>query len=162
MKRSNIVALSLVGLAIGCVVSSESVPAERIIGIYTLESSFFVPESKRPIGDILRAAKVRDTIYITAKQSGFEVTNKKWRLNNYDMEGWQKLRPGSTGGAMYTYHATFDPTDSSLVADLPGMMPTLYLDIPGEELYKGRDRTKGYTRISNEILTRDIELVNIR
>lgn len=127
--------------------SENSVRTEKITGAYTVESTFDVPNINSSAGEILGTGKVRDTIYITVKQSGFEVTNKKWRSNSYDMAGWQRLRPGANDGAMYMYHVNYDVTDSSLVSDPPGMMPTLYLNMKDGKLYKGTDRNKPYMKI---------------
>lgn len=72
-----------------CTNSGSSVPSERIEGIYTVENMFDVLDPSS--GEILGTGKIRDTIFIKSKQNDFEVTNSKWQLNDFDMEGWKNL-----------------------------------------------------------------------
>jgi hypothetical protein len=146
MKQQMII-LPLMALLLGACGGSNSTPSDQIVGAYTVESTFEVPDINSPNGKILGTGKVRDTIYIAAKQNGFEITNKKWRSNSYDMDGWKNLRPGANDGALYPFQATYDPTDNSLNSDPPGMMPTLYLDIDARKLYKDKERKKAYVKI---------------
>jgi hypothetical protein len=129
---------SLASLMLACCTSSGDSSSEKIVGAYTIETTFQVPEG---------IAKVRDTIFINKKQNGFEITNKKWRSNNYDMDGWKNLRPGANDGALYPYQVTYDPTDHSLNSDPPGMMPTLYLDMHTGQLFKGKTRNRAYVKL---------------
>lgn len=141
MRLSNVPTLLILVTLVSCG-SDRSVKTEKIAGTYTAEIVFDVPNMTT--GKMEGTAKIRDTIFIAPKQNGFEITNKKWRSNNYDMEGWRNLRPGANDGALYSFQATYDPTDNSLNSDPPGMMPTLYIDIKERKLYKGKDRNRAY------------------
>ena len=114
---------------------------QDITGTYVLEYSFAVKNQET--GEEIGMRSVRDTIFIRAKQTGYEVANNKWRLNDYDKEGWQNMEH-SDDRPLSTYNAVFDVTDNSLNAQL---MAPLYLILPDGILYKGKGREFPYRRI---------------
>jgi hypothetical protein len=124
-------------VTIGCVMAS-CVPKENhfqsdaISGVYIREYSFKVvnPENGYEMG----FATIRDTILIQQEGKRYQVVNNKWRLNNYDREGWQSMEHADDR-PMSDYSATFEPKDSTLVA---GSSPILYLDTSHSALYKGQ------------------------
>ena len=71
------------------------------------------------------------------------MSNKKWRLNDYDKEGWQNMEHAEDR-PMPTYIAAFAPSDSSINAEhaLP-----LYLDLIGGNLYKGEKGDAPFRRV---------------
>jgi hypothetical protein len=132
-----------------CSSPSDSTPTDQIIGSYTVENTFEVPDIYSSNEKILGIGKIRDTIFIKAKQKGFEVTNSMWRLNEYDMKGWQNLEH-SENHPMRTYGVSYDATDSSLNSDPLGFMPSLYLDFNSGKLYKGKDRKRAYVKVNKK------------
>src|SRR6266705_6026150 len=77
----------------------------EIAGSYTKEYSFKVTNTNS--GDEVGMSTIRDTIFIKPKQTGYEISNNKWRLNDYDKEGWQNMEH-SEDHPLRTYQATFD------------------------------------------------------
>jgi len=138
--------LSLMCFVFGfCASQGDSIPAEQIEGTYAAETSFNVTDVSS--GNSLGTGKIRDTIFVKRKQDGFEIVNKKWRMNSFDMEGWKNLDQ-STDKPMATYEAVYDPSDSTMNSDPLGFMPSLYLDLKTKKLFKGKDRSHGYVKVN--------------
>src|SRR5687767_3123552 len=127
---SLIVAVSLMIMSCGSKENGSGADS-KILGTYVKEYSFKVTNTGT--GEEIGMSTVRDTIFIKPKQNGYEVSNNKWKLNDYDREGWQSMEH-SEDHPLRTYQATFDPTDNSLNAQF--MVP-LYLDQKGK-LLKGK------------------------
>lgn len=131
-----------VGLAIGsCSRGRNTDSSDEISGTYFREYSFKVvnPENGAEIG----MRTVRDTIFIKHSETDYEVSNKKWRLNDYDIEGWKSMEH-SADRPFSAYRAEFDKTDHSVNAELT--VP-LYLDVEGDRLYRGKKRTDPYYKV---------------
>ena len=58
-------------------------------GVYTREYSFIVKnlETDKDIG----MRTIRDTILIREVGDRYEVSNRKWMMNDYDQEGWRNM-----------------------------------------------------------------------
>lgn len=141
MKRGLGVIVAVGIVVFACRTKDHSRSNDKISGTYVREYSFKVvnPETGNEIG--LRT--IRDTIFVNPKQNGYEVSNNKWRLNDYSKEGWQNM--GHTEDQpMPTYIAAYDPSDSSLNAEhaLP-----LYLELIGGNLYKGEKGDAPFRRV---------------
>lgn len=63
---------------------------DEISGTYAREYSFKVINQETGIEIGMRT--IRDTIIVRSLDSGFEITNSKWQLNQYDKEGWQNMK----------------------------------------------------------------------
>ena len=97
----------------GCGTKDHSGSNDEISGAYVREYSFKVvnPETGNEIG--FRA--IRDTIFVNSKQDGYEVSNKKWRLNDYDKEGWQDMEH-SDDRPKATFIAEFDIQSHQMIS----------------------------------------------
>lgn len=88
-----IISVCLVSLAISaCSPDSQSGSSKEdnnIQGVYVREQAVEVkhPES----GDLNGMRQIRDSIFIEAADNGYSVTNRKWRLNDYEQEGWVSM-----------------------------------------------------------------------
>jgi hypothetical protein len=141
MRR--IVLFSLLTLAQSC--SIKEVSPEQIKGRYVREVDFEVPQ---PItGRKLGMGKIRDTLVIAPKQIGYEITNNKWRKNDYDTLGWQNLEH-EENHPMPTYRATFDPTDSTLNPEFSDLFLSLKLDLVTNRLRKGKSDRNVYIKVN--------------
>lgn len=140
MKRGLgvIVAVGIVVLA--CGTKDNSRPNDEISGTYIREYSLKVvnPETGNEIG----FRTIRDTILVNPKRDKYEVSNKKWMLNDYDKEGWQNMEHAEDR-PIPIYIAVFDHTDSSLNAE--NALP-LYLDLIEGHLYKGKKAEAPFRR----------------
>ncbi|HEU5292167.1 MAG TPA: hypothetical protein VFU05_16065 [Cyclobacteriaceae bacterium] len=131
-----------VGFAIcSCNPGRDSGTNDKITGSYTREYSVKVvhPET----GNVVGMRTIRDTIFIRPTKNGYDVSNNRWMLNDYDRESWQSMEH-SEDHPLRTYQATFDPTDNSLNAEF--MMP-LYLDQNKQKLYKDKEGNSAYERV---------------
>lgn len=132
MIRSLIV-IVVVGLEISCNSRQEnSMEANGIIGAYAREYSFKVVNTEN--GKEIGMSTIRDTIFISPKFDGYEVSNNRWRLNRYDNQGWKNMEH-SEDRPMMTHSVTFDQTDNSLNSQL--FVP-LYLSLNEGKLRKGK------------------------
>lgn len=122
-----------------------TVSADEISGTYVKEVDFEVPDPYN-IEKTLGMGKIRDTIFISAKQDGFEVSNNKWRLNDYDDLGWQNLE-FEENRPMPTYKVIFDPSDSSLNPVLSGLFLPFKLDLKNGRLQKGKFKSNVYVLV---------------
>lgn len=113
----------------------------EITGIYAKEYSFKVTNTNS--GEEIGMSTVRDTIFIKPKETGYEISNNKWRLNDYDKEGWQNMEH-SEDHPLRTYQATFDQTDNSLNAQF---MAPLYIDREEQRLFKGKGKDAFYRKV---------------
>jgi hypothetical protein len=87
---------------------------------------------------------VRDTIFIREKENGFEVSNSKHRMNNYDQDGWIEI----TGTeSMPTFQATYDQLDNSLVPVQNPFVAPVYFDSDNDVMYKDKDRSHPYQKV---------------
>jgi hypothetical protein len=113
---------------------------DEVSGVYVHEYSFEIvnPESGAKIG--LRT--VRDSIFIKAIEVGYEVANKKWRKNDYDLEGWQNMEH-SDDRPMPLFRASFDLNKLSN-SDLSFVF---YLDPNNEQLTREKGGTTVYYKV---------------
>ena len=133
------VAVGLIAISCG---SKHQSQTDEISGTYVREYSFKVIHPER--GDTIGFRTVRDTIFISQKDRGYEVSNNKWSSNDYDKEGWQNMehledRPLST------YQANFNIVDSSLRGN--EFTPTLYLNPNPKQLFKTKKPVNPYAKI---------------
>src|SRR5579872_4851847 len=119
--------ISVVGLAIfSCSKRSDSTLAEKISGTYVKEYSFKVVNQETGAETGIRT--IRDSIFIQPTDKGFQVSNKKWALNDYDNEGWRSAehfedRPWPA------FKATFIEQAATLNSDQPGLDHALFINL---------------------------------
>ncbi len=142
MLRVIIISFILLTLFESC--SRKEISPEQISGRYVRIIDFEVPHLAT--GKKLGTGTIRDTIFISAKQDGYEVRNNKWRRNDYDTLGWQDLEH-EENHPMPTYRVTLDPTDSTLNPELSGLFLSLKLDLKNNRLRKGKSERNVYSRI---------------
>jgi hypothetical protein len=87
-----IISVCLVSLAISACSpdnQSGSTKDDNVLGVYVLEQAVEVrhPES----GDLIGMRQIRDSIFIEPADDGYKVTNRKWRMNDYEKEGWVSM-----------------------------------------------------------------------
>ena len=137
MKRGLGVTVAVGIVVFACGTKDHSRSNDEISGTYVREYSFKVVNLET--GNEIGFRTIRDTIFVNPKKNEYEVSNNKWRLNDYDNEGWRNMAH-TEDRPMPTYIAAFAPSDSSLNAE---HILQLYLDLIEGYLYKGK---KGDTR----------------
>ena len=126
---------------LSCGKGRDSVSTDEISGAYVNEYAFKVINEEK--GDVAGMRTIRDTIFIRPIDNGYEISNRKWKLNDYDKEGWQNVAHGEDR-SMPTYQAIFERTDNSLKAQFRA---PLYLNIVKRWLYKNKNSDSPYKRI---------------
>ena|SRR5260221_2685628 len=112
-----------------------------ISGAYTRAYSFKVtnPETGKEIG----MRTVRDTIYIRRNANGYEVSNSKWGLNDYDKAGWKNMEH-SDDRPMPAFQANFDSSNNSLISELNS---SLHFDKQRSRLSKDWSESAFYQKV---------------
>jgi hypothetical protein len=142
MKSITILMPSIYFLLVCC--TRSSVERSQISGVYVKETVFDVIH---PLTDNrLGIGRIRDTIFVAPKQNSFEISNNKWRLDEYNDHGWQNLQH-EENHPMPTYQVTFDPTDSSLNPVMSGLFLAFKLDLKNQRLQKGKNKRNVYLKV---------------
>ena len=140
--KTKITIIVAVGFAIfSCSNGRDSGSGDKISGAYVREYSFKVvhPETGNEVG----VRTIRDTIFIRQVENIYEVSNNKWRLNDYDKNGWKNM-DHDDDRSMPTFKATFNSARVSLDSE---SMPHLFLDLGMEQLFKDKSREKPYQKL---------------
>lgn len=106
---------------------------DKIPGTYVRNYSFQVnhPETGIEIG----TRTIRDTIFVKRLEENYEISNHKWRLNDYDEEGWRNMEHAEDRG-MPTFIAIYNADESTLVND---EAKNLYFESDNETLYLSKE-----------------------
>lgn len=143
MKQSKLL-LAFGLLAFACSTNQESTSTDSIAGLYAREYSFKVVNAES--GAEVGMRTVRDTIFVRTVGNEYEVSNRKWRKNDYDTEGWQSMEH-SDDRPMSTYRATYIDQNGSLTTQQSSMAPTLYFDASKQSISKSADHSQLYLRV---------------
>lgn len=140
MKRS-LTLIVAVGLTISECTSRKERSVEKISGTYVREYSYPVinPESGAEIG----TRTIRDTIFILPNQTEYMVSNKKWKLNDYDKQGWQSMEHDQDR-QMPPFKALFDNNTGTLS---PESAPVPYITLTEGVLFKGERGMNLYRKL---------------
>lgn len=130
--------LVLVGLVIfSCGVKERP---DEISGVYVREFSFEVVNAES--GAKVGMRTVRDSIFIEPMDDGFEVSNRKWRKNDYDLEGWQSMEHADDRPI-----SAFVSTLSSNALSSGDRSFALYFDSENERLYREKGGDIFYSKV---------------
>jgi hypothetical protein len=123
MKR---LALFLLGTSICCACETAETSADDSIeGIYVREYSREILNQLS--GNKVGVRTVRDTLYISPSGNGYRIANARWRMNDYDNDGWQNMEHAE-GGPWPSFDATYDSNSKSLNPETTGGAPSLVVD----------------------------------
>jgi len=133
-----------VGLIIfTCTSKPDTKSSYGISGVYATEYSFKVVNLET--GAEIGTRTIRDTIFVRAVQDGYEISNRKWRKNDYDTEGWQNMMH-SEDRPMPTYLAIYVGKDGRLNPQETGLAPILYADPSKQIISKGLNESQRYLK----------------
>jgi hypothetical protein len=125
--------------------SNEKIGAnESASGTYVREYSHEIVNTNS--GNKVGMRKVRDTIFVEQTDQGYLISNSKWRLNDYDQDGWTSMEH-SEDKPLPTFQASYDESSSSLIAKNEMVSYPLFLDSEKNKLYKGKSRNIEYRKI---------------
>lgn len=127
-------------LNVGCNTKESDRNSDEIIGAYAREYSFVVknPETGAEIG----MRTVRDTIVIKTSNDQYEVSNRKWTMNDYDQEGWRSMEH-MDDRPFRSYTANFDNEQRTLSAD---GLDKIYID-GNADLFRDVEKIYKYKKV---------------
>lgn len=129
MRKIVIVFLSIGAFLSAC---SSGVSDDEIIGAYVSRDT--VLQRHIYSGDTIGHSVIADTVFVSRKEKGYQVSEHRWYLNDYDLKGWYR----NYDGEMKSHTVTFDKTDSTLNSEL---YSPIYFDLDKNELFFGKSRT---------------------
>ena len=118
--------------------------AEEVPGTYTNSYSAEVIDAET--GDVIGNRTVRDSIFIKTEGEYFQVSNRKWLLNDYDGKGWVDSLQGERK-PMETYDAAYDLKTGLLSPLIENSAAPLFLE--DQKIYWGELRALEYSKVSN-------------
>ena len=105
---------------------------------YTIEISN--PETGNKIG----MRRVRDSIFVERGENGYQVLNRKWRLNDYDQEGWVSMAHAEDR-PLPTFLASYDQQLGALRSEDPAGMQPIFIE--KDRLFKDGGKEIAYEKV---------------
>lgn len=110
-------------LVTSCSSSESKSKEDNVAGVYVREYSREILNQLS--GNKVGMRTIRDTLYIREANTGYRISNSKWRMNDYDEEGWQNMEHGEAG-PWPSFEATYDASRKSLnakaITDAPSLL----------------------------------------
>lgn len=103
----------------------ESKTNDSVAGVYVREYSQEILHQLS--GKKVGMTTYRDTIKITESNDGYHVVNRKWRMNDYDQDGWQDMKHGENR-PLPEFDASYDEGAKTLNPKMSGLVPSLYFE----------------------------------
>lgn len=144
MKTNRILILAASLVIFSCGSGRDSGRNNDVSGAYARQYSFKIVNTET--GGEIGMRTVRDTIFIQPVNEGYEVSNRKWKLNDFDKEGWQNMEH-SEDRPFPTYQSIFNNDDSLLNPIQPGQGTSLHVNPSSKTVYKGKDRNSVYRKV---------------
>ena len=132
---------------VSCNSSEKSyISGNDVSGVYVREYAIDVthPETGNNIG----MRKIRDTIFIEPADNNYLISNRKWRINDYDQEGWVSMEHAEDR-SMPTFFASYDETAKILNPTDKNISPAISIDNKKGKLFKGSSKDFEYLKIVN-------------
>ncbi len=97
-------------------------------------------------GDKIGMRQVRDSIFIEKEEDGYKVTNHKWRMNDYDQDGWVGM-DHADDRPLPTFLAFYDEQSSELRAKGQKVSHSIFIDQKNGKLFKNRSKDIEYSKV---------------
>lgn len=105
-------------LFVSCSSSESKSKEETIAGVYVREYSREILNQLS--GNRVGMRTIRDTLYVRETDTGYRIVNAKWRMNDYDQDGWQNMEHAE-GGPWPSFEAIYDAESKSLNGSTAGL-----------------------------------------
>lgn len=128
---------------LSCTTSADSGRSDAdVSGVYVREYAYEIsnPETGKKLG----MRRVRDSIFIERSDNGYQVSNRRWRMNDYDQEGWVNMAH-SENRPLPTFFASYDEELKALAPE--GFNPIQQILIDEGRLFKDRDKEIAYQKV---------------
>jgi hypothetical protein len=142
MCRMTLAVLGIFGWVSFSCSSTENNTNDSVSGVYVREYSKDVLHQTS--GDKVGMTTFRDTIRIAKSGEDYHIQNSKWKMNDYDQDGWQDMKHGDNR-PLPEFDASYDEGSKTLSPKSSGVVPTLY--IKQDQLSVGEDSKIAYTKI---------------
>ena len=141
------VAVFLIGVSIcyACGNAESAKGEDSIAGTYVREYSSEILNELS--GSKVGMRTIRDTLFIAMNGNSYKVTNSKWRMNDYDNDGWRNMEHAESG-PIPTFDATYNETSGLLSPSAAGVAPELSIGKDGT-LLVGKKSKIPFTRIQS-------------
>jgi hypothetical protein len=113
-------------------------------GIYVRE--YAVEISNPNTGEKTGIRQIRDSIFVKLGADGYEVSNRKWRMNDYDQEGWVTMAHADDR-PMPTFMASFDDESNQLNPQNSDVSRSLLIDIGQGKLFRNSAKDIEYRKV---------------
>jgi hypothetical protein len=90
---------------------------------------------------------VEDSDHLFRKATDYEISNHKWRLNDYDQEGWVSMQQADDQ-PLPIYIAAYDENSKSLTSKNSNVSQSIFLDIENGKLFKNKSRDIEYLKVN--------------
>ncbi len=144
LKTMMIIAVAL--LIVSCNSGEKHKVADKdVSGIYVRE--YAVEISNPNTGEKIGMQQVRDSIFIKAGGDGYEVSNRKWRMNDYDQEGWVSMAHDDDRPTP-TFLASFDEASERLSPKSSDLAQPIYVDAENRKLFRNSSKDIVYEKVN--------------
>jgi hypothetical protein len=114
-------------------------------GTYVREYAFEVTHSET--GNKIGMRQVRDSIFIVAHDEGYQVTNHKWMMNDYDQNGWVSMAHADDR-PLPTFFASYDERSEQLNSSNPNISKSIFIDMKNNKLLMNSSGDIEYIKIN--------------
>ena len=128
---------------LSCTTSADSDrPDADASGVYVREYAYEVsnPQTGKKIG----MRQVRDSIFIEPSDNGYQVSNRKWRMNDYDQDGWVSMSHAEDR-PLPTFFASYDDNLGALTPENSGLIQPIFVE--NGRLFKHANKENAYQKI---------------
>jgi hypothetical protein len=95
-------------------------------------------------GNKIGMRQIRDSIFVQATNEGYKVTNRKWRMNDYDQEGWVSMAHADDR-PIPTFLASYDEQSHQLSSKSVNVTHSLF--IKNGRLFRDSSKNIEYKKI---------------
>jgi hypothetical protein len=97
-------------------------------------------------GDKVGIRQIRDSIFINSTDNGYQVSNRKWRMNEYDKDGWVSMAHADDR-PLQTFLASYDERSEKLNPLNSSMTQSIFIDEEGSKLFLNSSKDIEYTKV---------------
>ncbi len=113
-----------------------------VAGTYVREYAFEVKHVGT--GEVVGMCQVRDSIFIERSDKRYMISNRKWRMNDYDQDGWVNIAH-SESRPLPTFVASYDEELGVLAPENARFLQPIFVD--GNRLFRDTEKRVAYQRI---------------
>lgn len=123
--------------------NSDSASADAS-GVYVRE---YATEITNPnTGDKIGMRQIRDSIFVERQDNGYKITNRKWRMNDYDQDGWVSMAHADDR-PLPTFLASYDETSSELLPKGKTVSHSIFVDQKNGKILRNKSKDIEYLKV---------------